>query len=307
MSEPRQQEISVTSDGTRLAGTVWLPSTVRLAVLMYPGSGPSDRDNDDLFPPIREMLLRHGVAVASFDKRGVGGSQGDWRQAGIEQQARDAAAGAHVLRSRVPPVPLGLFGHSQGGWVALEAAELCRADWVITNSGPAVTPIQQESFSAAMTLRDAGVDEERIGAGTRLAQQIWHQAVSGGSFADFEQWSRGRHAEIEWLVELGVFIPTDAGSWGLLATIGDYDPRNRLAELTVPLLALFGSRDKVVPVADSVEVLKSTVSPDLLHLGVIAGGDHRIRLREGTFAPGYLSTIYTFLDGGPGGPRSVPG
>jgi hypothetical protein len=41
---------------------------------MHPGSGPSDRDNDVLFPPIRDALLAAGIAVCSFDKRGAGES-----------------------------------------------------------------------------------------------------------------------------------------------------------------------------------------------------------------------------------------
>jgi pimeloyl-ACP methyl ester carboxylesterase len=292
-----KEEVWVTSNGMRLAGTVWVPPRVRLAVVMHPGSGPSNRDNDDLFPPIRENLLQHGVAVASFDKRGVGGSEGDWLEAGIVEQAYDAAAGVGALRSRVPDVPIGLFGHSQGGWVVLEAAELCRADWVVANSGPAVTPIHQEGFSTAATLRRAGDDEAHVAAGTRLATEIWRQAVSGVSFANFEHWSTGRRAEIDRLAELGVFIPADAKLWGLLAMIGDYDPRDRLARLDVPLLAVFGSHDDVVPVADSVEVLRSVVKPHLLHLAVIPGGDHRVRVPDGTFAPGYFPAISEFLDG----------
>ena len=62
---------------------------------MHPGSGPSDRDNDVFFPPIREHLLDAGVAVCSFDKRGVGGSTGRWEEAGIVEQADDLLACLH--------------------------------------------------------------------------------------------------------------------------------------------------------------------------------------------------------------------
>ena len=64
---------------------------------MHPGSGPSDRDNDVFFPPIREHLLDAGVAVCSFDKRGVGGSTGRWEEAGIVEQADDLLACLHEL------------------------------------------------------------------------------------------------------------------------------------------------------------------------------------------------------------------
>jgi alpha/beta superfamily hydrolase len=45
---------------------------------MVGGSGPSDRTNDNFFPPIRRHLVEAGLAVLSNDKRGVGASSGDW-------------------------------------------------------------------------------------------------------------------------------------------------------------------------------------------------------------------------------------
>ena len=65
---------------------------------MVPGSGPSDRDNDVYFPAIRAGLLDRGIAAASFDKRGVGESTGDWRDTGPAEQAADVAAQLACLR-----------------------------------------------------------------------------------------------------------------------------------------------------------------------------------------------------------------
>ena len=84
-----------------LAGTLHLPPAAPAAVvLMVPGSGPMDRDNEGYFPAIREALVARGIAVASFDKRGVGGSAGDWRDTGPAEQRADAAAALAVLRGR---------------------------------------------------------------------------------------------------------------------------------------------------------------------------------------------------------------
>jgi fermentation-respiration switch protein FrsA (DUF1100 family) len=69
-----QRDLDVRNGDVSLAGSLFLPPVRAAAtVLMHPGSGPSDRDNDVYFPPIREHLLEAGVAVCSFDKRGVGG------------------------------------------------------------------------------------------------------------------------------------------------------------------------------------------------------------------------------------------
>ena len=88
-----RRELSVRSGDATLAGSLWVPAHRPVAtVLMHPGSGPSDRDNDVYFPPIRSHLLESGLAVASFDKRVVGASTGRWEEAAIVEQADDALA-----------------------------------------------------------------------------------------------------------------------------------------------------------------------------------------------------------------------
>ena len=97
---PATHELTVRNGDVSLAGSVWLPpDPAGVTVLMHPGSGPSDRDNDVFFPPIRQRLLDSGVAVSSFDKRGVGESNGRWQDAAIEEQASDAIACLEALRA----------------------------------------------------------------------------------------------------------------------------------------------------------------------------------------------------------------
>ena len=114
----RTAPLSARNGEIRLAGSLWFPPgrTAAGLVLMHPGSGPSDRDNDTLFPPIRAALLAAGVAVCSFDKRGVGESAGSWLEADLATQAADLAVSLRAAREQVPDVPVGVFGHSQGGW-----------------------------------------------------------------------------------------------------------------------------------------------------------------------------------------------
>src|SRR5947207_18464 len=172
---------------------------------MHPGSGPSDRDNDVLFPPIREHLLRAGIAVCSFDKRGVGGSAGSWLEAGLYEQAGDLIAALAVFESESRRgLPLGLFGHSQGGWVVVE----------------------------------------------------------------------------------------DETIWRLFAEISDYDPAPALSRITAPVLAIFGSADKITPAEESVVALRAAVRPELLQVEVFPEGDHRLFHGDPPrFVDGYLDRI----------------
>jgi pimeloyl-ACP methyl ester carboxylesterase len=299
---------AVAGDGVILAGSLWTPDargTPRALLAMHPGSSGSDRDDDILFPPIREALLQLGVAVCTFDKRGEGGSGGSWLTGDIETQAADLAVGVEAAldalfvaeEASVPRV--GLFGHSLGGWVVLAAAERTSADFVITNSGPGVTPHSQEGYSTRNHLDRLQLVAERETAAAATFAEFMLMLSSGVPFAEAEVWMHdpSRRRAFEDLADAGAFVPDSDGLWRFAATIIDYDPADSLRKLRVPLLALFGAVDTVVPVDVSAERFRALVPRGLLSLRVIPEGDHRIQL-PGTeaFAPGYLESLTAFVE-----------
>ncbi|HEU4971631.1 MAG TPA: alpha/beta hydrolase [Gaiellaceae bacterium] len=86
-------------------------------------------------------------------------------------------------------------------------------------------------------------------------------------------------------------------TYGIFICTGlDYDPRPALERITVPVLALFGSDDPIVPVAESVEVYRAAVPADLVRIEVFPGGDHRLQVGEPPrLADGYLETVSSFV------------
>jgi len=138
----RQREIRVGVD----AATLSLPPGKGPfpAVAMVHGSGPTTRDEFDVFTA---WLLLHGVAVVADDKRGTGQSGGTYpgdraTAATLELLARDAQAEVAFL-DKLPQVDakrVGLWGDSQAGWISVLAASHDSAvHWLIENSGPTVT------------------------------------------------------------------------------------------------------------------------------------------------------------------------
>lgn len=287
--------MTVPVDGAVLAGTLWLPDGLPHAdpvatVVMHPGSGPSGRDNDVYFPPIRAHLLRHGVAVASFDKRGVGGSTGRWQDAGIVEQADDLLAAVDAVRAHVGG-RLGVFGHSQGGWVVAEAAGRGRSsvDFVVGNSGPGVTPAEQERYAARRALLAAGRGDDEVAAELAQVDLVF------GLLRDRVPYEAARDRLTASALR---YLPDDGDEWGLFARILDYDPRPALSRASVPVLALFGADDAVVPVAESVAAYRAAVRPDLLTVAVLPGGDHRLQRGEPPhLVDGYLDTLTGFVRG----------
>ena len=267
--------------------------TVVATVVMVPGSGPMHRDNDTYFPPIRAALLAAGIAVASFDKRGVGGSDGDWHDTGPVAQPEDVAAQVARVRAEptVDPARVGVFGHSQGGWVVLEVAA---ADpsiaFVVTNSGPGVTWAQQGRYATAAHLAADGATAQDVAAAVAGYDTIVGLVRAG---ADFDTVTRAAEA-----VGQAGNGPEDAAELELARSWLDHDPRPALERIQVPLLALFGGADLVVPVDESVAVFEAARQgrPGPLTVEVFPGGDHRIRVGDPpALHPRYLPRLTDWI------------
>ena len=265
----------ITDSVPALAGTLHLPASRPLAtVLMVPGSGPSDRDNDVYFPPIRAGLLSAGIAVASFDKRGVGGSAGDWHETDPDRQAADVAAQAACVAQAagVDGSTLGLFGHSQGGWVVLDVAA---ADptiaFVVTNSGPGVSWATQGRYATEAGLIDGGADREAIERSLAAYDEVV-ELIRDGADVDAIQGALAAGPPVPG-------APTDPAELALSRAWLDHDPRDSIGRITCPLLALFGSADRLVPVHESVAVFREARAgqPGALTVEIVPGADHRLR------------------------------
>lgn len=284
---PSKSELSATNGELLLAGTLHRPDgEARATLLMVPGSGPSDRDNDVYFPAIRAGLLERGIAAASFDKRGVGASTGDWRDTGPAEQTADVAAQLTCLRQLVgvDSARLGLFGHSQGGWVVLEvAAADPSVAFVITNSGPGVTMARQERFATEAHMNAAGAPAEAV-AGALATQDALVALVRGGADHETVKAAAGEDGH----------GPTDAAELELVRRWLDHDPRPALERITCPLLAVFGDEDLVTPVKDSVAVFRAARAgrPGGVEIETLPGADHRLHIGDPpALHPAYASTL----------------
>lgn len=286
-----RRDLLVESEEVTLAGSIWLPSSrPRTGIVMHPGSGPSDRDNDGYFVVLRNSLINAGHAVSSYDKRGVGGSSGRWEDAPIETQGRDLITAADRLAAlpEMTDVPIGLFGHSQGGWVAVDAASR-RLDtsFLIVNSGPGVPPWVQERYAARRALETSGADE----TATEMA------------LAHYDLVTRLARARTLWAhvkdrrEELAPYLPENSWAWHFWMSILDFDPAPALSAIHVPILTLWGEDDRLVPVEESISVYRTRVPPTRLVVKVFPDADHRVQVGDPPkLAPGYTDAVLRFID-----------
>ena len=303
---PSLREVTFSSGSVVLAGSLALPGRevpAPAGVVMVGGSGPSDRCNDTYFPPIRRHLTGSGIAVLSYDKRGVGGSSGDWRDATMDDLAADAAAALDFLRAHrdVRADAAGLFGHSEGGWVVLHAA-CARGDvpWVVTNSCPGVTPAAQERYALASHLRQAdGTTQQAIGSALAVYDRLVEAGREDSSFAEAARLidSAGNPPAFT-----GYWAGMDERLWTFVKRKQDHDPIPDALRLRCPHLAIFGGSDQLVPVADSIRLFSDAACHPQRHdratltVAVFPGASHRIQADAGTrLAPGYLHTLTQWI------------
>lgn len=120
---PRDEYLAVNSHGSRIFGRLLFPafydetSTVPV-VLMLHGQPGGDKNLD-----VAAYLRANGLAVAYFSYRGVWGSHGDYC---LSHNIEDVISVAehirkHAVQYRIDPQRFYLFGHSMGGFSALNA------------------------------------------------------------------------------------------------------------------------------------------------------------------------------------------
>ncbi|MGB1294234.1 MAG: alpha/beta hydrolase family protein [Flavobacteriales bacterium] len=118
-------------DGIKLSGTFTFPKTGSnfTTVILITGSGPQNRDEEIMghkpFLVLSDHLTQKGFAVLRYDDRGTYGSEGDFSKATSKDFATDVNAAIEFLKTRaeVNKEHIGLIGHSEGGLIAPMVAQ----------------------------------------------------------------------------------------------------------------------------------------------------------------------------------------
>ncbi len=308
----RQEAVHFSNGAVTLAGTLTWPLTVgpHPALVLIHGSGPQTRDHAVL-QWIGDFFALNGVAVLAYDKRGVGDSTGDWNEASLEDLAEDALAGVAHLQSLsgIRPEKVGLWGISQGGWIApLAAARSPNVAFLILVSGPGVSVAQQDVDRIELTLSTSGFSAHEVQAATNH-QRLFFDALKGNVSWEQLAASTQKAQEARWADH--VALPTkerfDQRAPFLRRFFG-YDPAPDLERVACPVLALFGGRDIIVPpernVARMEQALQRGGNTDYT-IRVFPAGDHVLAatptgaMQEIPFqqalVPGYLDTVRSWL------------
>lgn len=296
----RSLELTFRWDGETLVGSLRLPRGAgpHPAVIMAQGSGPADRGSGRFFGPIADTFVDQGVATFAFDKPGCGRSSGDWRQYGLSGRADQLVVAIDLIRDHpeIDGQRVGLWGHSQGGWLTqMLAGRPVDLAFAVANSAPTIGVPEQILYDARQTMGGDGFDEDETEEALDLVRALRQAAMDGTDFesmvAELLEPSRDR----SWFAS---FPPIDdAGDWTHLSLLvsDPYEPVSALAGVECPFLAVYGALDPLLPpwqgMEESGRALGEAPTTDATVV-VFPNGNHRIQVPgTETFVDGYLDLL----------------
>jgi pimeloyl-ACP methyl ester carboxylesterase len=312
--DTREEAVRFASGKISLAGTLILPEGTQkdAAVVLFHGSGPQRRD---LFTA--RWFATHGVAALAYDKRGVGESSGDFRAVPFMGLSDDGLAAIEYLKSRkeIDARRIGVWGLSQGGWLGpLAASRSTNVAFVIAVSGPGVSPGEQMIVYYANELRAQGMSEHDVQEASSVRRDIWSYLSSSAGYEKAKTELEQARAK-PWYNQAKAQEDDSFGPLQTPAELGkrdhpnnwhqhemNYDPVPTLRAVRVPALFLFGEKDQLIPVAESVAAIRRVLAEDGHHdftIREFANGDHGMRLTTGEASgeidPEYLETMRAWL------------
>lgn len=254
-------DVTFENDGVTLHGTVVAPpgGTKLPGIVMVHGSGEHSRED---YRDQAEAFARQGIATLIYDKRTEGYSQFSRSYSTL---ADDALAAVEALRKRpeVDPARVGVWGLSEGGWVApLAASRSSDVAFVVTLGANGVEPSRQQAWAIENQLRRLGMTGSIVGM---ASSTMMRQLVGGGVFPE-----------------------------------AHYDPVPVLKSLRQPVLGLWGAKDVLTPPGEAVRIFQESVAHHTLR--VFPDAQHQLRRTTDGFdkldgyAPGYVELVGSWVN-----------
>ncbi|WP_432670596.1 alpha/beta hydrolase family protein [Flavobacterium sp. SM2513] len=218
------QDVKFESQGITLAGSIIKPKNPFAAVVIVHGSDPVKREME-----FAKRLAKEGIAVLTYDKRGVGASGGVYvgpsvgtnniDTTNLNLLSSDANAAVNTFRTYLKDkkIAIGLVGYSQAGWIIpIAASKNPQIEFMVLFSCPTITTLEQLRFQFY----------------TNGNNKFWENHTD----ADAREHTKN-----------------DPDKYQFAAT----DPKKSLNTLSIPGLWLFGEKDIQIPVKMCIEQLNT--------------------------------------------------
>jgi hypothetical protein len=290
-------------DDLALAGSLSLPKSDKplAAVVLVSGMGKNDRDlnflGKKLFFDLSDYLARCGIIVLRYDKRGVGQSGGVFSlDLTSEDFARDASAALAYLqtRSEVDHAKIGLIGHSEGGLISVMLAAQASGDsevpaFIVSLAGAVVTHVDGVAAQAGMQLKADGASDAFVEHDNHMRKKVLEvitqytsniaapmaEAIVEQYLAELTDAEKAESAKLFFAItqqkykqSIGLY-DSPWFRYFLTANSAQF-----LQKITVPMLALNGSKDWIVASSLALPVIKNNCGATDLTLVELSDHNH---------------------------------
>ncbi len=246
----REEDIRFAVGDVTMAGTMVLPegSGPHPTVVFIAGRGYGTR-HEHYGDAVR--LAQRGVAGFVFDGRGTGGSGGDRALTTDLDRYADARAAFELVMARgdIRTNEIGLYTNSAGAWIGSRLAhEEGKVAFLIMIVGPAESLADQQGHVVEYKLRwnGSGFSEDDYRAAFEYQKSLVEMSARGASWDEFaDRIAKARSMPWKNFVDL----PDDLSDSQIdyFRRRPTYDPVPFLKKTTIPVLALYGEEDVIVP------------------------------------------------------------
>lgn len=303
----RETEVKFSgASGLELVGSLTLPESQKMggfpALLLLPGSGPTDRDGNqlphiktDLLKQVAERLATEGYATLRFDKRSARTYFGQLLFKTVDQQNEflswenflgDAKAALEFLRGQegIDSSRIGLLGHSEGGLIALQMAHDLQEEAsphvliLIGTAGNTLADVLRYQIERAIT---SYPEERRTEFMAQLNRAIEQVIEAGTAPKDLPKGLRA-------------LFPPNATK--LLKVELATDPAELARDYGGPVLILNGEKDIQVPAPEHPKLLEKALlarekEAGSCELFIVPRASHNLKEVEHDAQPGFSGEV----------------
>jgi pimeloyl-ACP methyl ester carboxylesterase len=261
--DPDMTEITISQKvfTGNIAGTIGLPKTTSgkvPVVLIIAGSGPTDRDgnnalgiNANSYKLLASALAKNGIATLRYDKRMVGQSLSNTKEADLrfDDYADDAIALVGILHNDTRFSKVFVLGHSEGSLVGMLACD-------------------DQPVAGFISVAGAGERADKI-----LTEQLKSkpQFVQDAFKVVLDSLKKGKSTD---RVDPSLYALARPSIQPYLRSWMYHEPKAEMKKLKIPVLILQGNNDLQITVADAEKLKKAKSDATLV---IIPGMNHVLK------------------------------
>ena len=256
-----EERLEFISENDTLVGYLSKPQNENTfpVIIVFHSASHGHHDND-LYNHLEKNMNDIGVGVFTYDRRGSGESKGDFNTASLETLAKDGLNAIEALKKRknIQKDKIGLFGISQGGWLAPLAYSIASRDisFMILLSSSGVSPARQMEYSAVTTLKMNNYPDSIISTAKHL-RKITNEYYRGNKERVSTQEEIDVYRNKPWFSDVYLpwrgNLPDDVSTTKWIHEM-DFNPKKYFENVDKPIVLFYGQTDRWVPIDESIDI-----------------------------------------------------